>query len=1662
MGEQLTRTSSHKSIILTTLGSISRHARPNALGLILELLMRQLGSPSSPLRSLAYTNLLSICRHHSKSPMALISPYLEQVSIMLVASLSEAPDTLTEAASFLGQTRQNFIETTLHYTIPAMILARNRMCLEQMASTLPTGLGVTLLEYTAQILTKIFLCPSRTDQCLAFLVNLVSQLVHDTATTHIDAPSLITSCIVPLLVALVIELGDEEAEVSNSAAMGLRKVRDVYQVTHRSSSLDLGTFLKPHMLGVMTHLNETLHDVRGRKSAAYKRKLIRSLKTLIEMVGDSIASYSPQVSSIMASLQITLQTWLAFIRTLRYSDIGPFVGRTTATLVANWASFDPNDRGVAKDIVSEIADNAKHLSAYLDDIVGLDHIPELRSAGDKLTASRKGLGFAEQLAKLLERVRSKNIAVATTSIRELRDVLLDHPRDRSALAEGDAFHPLVASTMQTLLSTSSRDAEFMSFCDMAYECLGIVGALDPDRCVSNSDSGTMTIMSNFNDPEESVDFAIHLVRDLLVDAFRATNDTKLQGHLAFAIQELLQFCGFSPKLLQSGSSGGISLRTRTRWTNLPKDQHETLTPLLESRFTLTDGTMPTFSHPIYGSAPTYREWLQRWTLDLIGQVMQLPLDNRATRDSQTIFGVFRGVLKNQDAAVAHHILPHLVLNVLLSGGADAREQISQEINAVLQDQVSQSSAGSADKRTWSAQVVFDLMDHLSKWQRLQRIGEGRSEKHSTYRAVDAVLSTIEVELMANAALQSKAYARALRGFEQRITQLRRTRRANTDLQTYFEKLHLVYANLNEPDGMEGVSTFVIAPSLEHQIREHESTGRWTSAQSCWEVRLQQSPNDVTLHQGLLHCLRNLGHYDTLRTHIRGILSLHPEWSRSLATFEAEAACITGEWQTIRRLDLDAPPIARLLLALHDNRDLVSPLLEARRKVGISITSNSYPRMYDQVMDLHLLREVEIIKQADTNLSMSNTDANRRIKARDAMSILTRELGQRFETLAPSFQVREQVLSIRRAAFGLTKAPELRAELGTSWIQSSKIARKSGYEQTAYSAILQAQQAEAPYAFTEKAKLLRAQSGAWKALFELENMAQPILEAATGDDSAGEDYDRDRNLAKVLLLEARWAQESDRFEANLIVDRYKEAIKLAPKASHNLHTCHNYILALQHGVKYIFQTMPRMLTLWLDLGEHKDLKKHPEIATSLVKITAMIDRSRRELASYQYFTAYPQIVSRIGHPVKEVSVVLVKIMSMVLEHYPQQALWPTIGVMQSIRPERKTKCQAVLTRAQHRDHGVALMIQEALRLGSALLRLTEEGTDKRKELSLSLAAQFPYVRSAVPSRMMVPLQEALTCTLPSTSETVKSHNPFPDSPVEIRDIDDKIEVMPSLQRPKKLVLIGTDGKRYPFLCKPHDDLRKDARLMDLNGMINKLLKSASDSRRRRLYIRTYAVMPLNEECGLLQWVSNTKALKSILEQGYLRQGKRIYPSAWLASRLSYSRTLAVMSMIGYVLGLGDRHGENILFDSLTGDTVHVDLNCLFDKGKTFEIPEKVPFRLTQNMVDALGVTGVEGVFRKAAEIALAILRDNTDALMSVLEAFAHDPLVEWSSRSGRSKSDKDVGIIAEKNLKPIRAKLQGIMDGAVKTSVPNQVEALIKEATSPSNLGVMYLGWAAWL
>lgn len=168
--------------------------------------------------------------------------------------------------------------------------------------------------------------------------------------------------------------------------------------------------------------------------------------------------------------------------------------------------------------------------------------------------------------------------------------------------------------------------------------------------------------------------------------------------------------------------------------------------------------------------------------------------------------------------------------------------------------------------------------------------------------------------------------------------------------------------------------------------------------------------------------------------------------------------------------------------------------------------------------------------------------------------------------------------------------------------------------------------------------------------------------------------------------------------------------------------------------------------------------------------------------------------------------------------------------------------------RYRDTEVPGLIDDSLTMTNQLLDLCDYPIkDDRK--TLGMQKQFPDLFKLAPSRVIIPLQESLTANFPPTSSSEATHQPFPlDAPTfeclstlffqffftqPLAVLHDEIEIMRSLAKPRKITIRGSDGKTYVFLGKPKDDLRKDARLMDFNGMINKLLKANSDSRRRKL-------------------------------------------------------------------------------------------------------------------------------------------------------------------------------------------------------------------------------------
>ena len=90
----------------------------------------------------------------------------------------------------------------------------------------------------------------------------------------------------------------------------------------------------------------------------------------------------------------------------------------------------------------------------------------------------------------------------------------------------------------------------------------------------------------------------------------------------------------------------------------------------------------------------------------------------------------------------------------------------------------------------------------------------------------------------------------------------------------------------------------------------------------------------------------------------------------------------------------------------------------------------------------------------------------------------------------------------------------------------------------------------------------------------------------------------------------------------------------------------------------------------------------------------------------------------------------------------------------------------------------------------------------------------------------------------------------------------------------------------------------------------------------------------------------------------------------------------MSMVGYILGLGDRHPSNLMLDQISGRVLHIDFGDCFEVAMHREkFPEKVPFRLTRMLIKAMEVSGIEGSYRDAFERTMTVLRDNRDSLVA---------------------------------------------------------------------------------
>lgn len=253
---------------------------------------------------------------------------------------------------------------------------------------------------------------------------------------------------------------------------------------------------------------------------------------------------------------------------------------------------------------------------------------------------------------------------------------------------------------------------------------------------------------------------------------------------------------------------------------------------------------------------------------------------------------------------------------------------------------------------------------------------------------------------------------------------------------------------------------------------------------------------------------------------------------------------------------------------------------------------------------------------------------------------------------------------------------------------------------------------------------------------------------------------------------------------------------------NAHIVRNYAKAVGLGSKYVYQAIPRMLTLWLDLGENPKTAAHPVFSKIHGAICQAVEsvpayKARSRYTDTYFSTAEPRdsgsrrsLKSCRGWdiPIKKciLSCQRSSARSSVNTHTkrcgssrPSSSLpsptgrrvdersWTPSGyvsflhctVVARLRYSPRTRQND----PTYADTELPMLITQSHAMTEELLKLCNHPIDDDRK-TLNMKREFPKLASLGKSRLLIPLQESLTANLPPASSTTENstHVPFPSA------------------------------------------------------------------------------------------------------------------------------------------------------------------------------------------------------------------------------------------------------------------------------------------------------------
>jgi serine/threonine-protein kinase ATR len=372
------------------------------------------------------------------------------------------------------------------------------------------------------------------------------------------------------------------------------------------------------------------------------------------------------------------QAWSAMTVALGSDDVEPLIDQTFSMVVRNWTSFSGETQDLAQLTIAHIFNHhSELLSDLADSIPSLGPIQELSQYEKEILRLKDGMDLKHQLHSFVRRCQNDNVAVVFQALTELVPLLRMNQDFLHQPSINELPDPVVPQLTRAVLDCCVKfSPDQPDIAVLCARCLGLIGCLDPNRIDATRVKKDILVLSNFSKADDTIEFILFFLQEILVNVFLSAPNTRVQGFLAFAMQELLKLCDLDSSVFYPSTDAHLNINYR-RWLDLPELVRNTLTPFLTSRYTLKKGNFNTkCSYPLFHAEMSHYEWLQRLVLDM--------LQKANGENVELIFDICSRVIRYQDISIMIFLFPFTALNLVVSGTEQQRTELKQELMLILQ------------------------------------------------------------------------------------------------------------------------------------------------------------------------------------------------------------------------------------------------------------------------------------------------------------------------------------------------------------------------------------------------------------------------------------------------------------------------------------------------------------------------------------------------------------------------------------------------------------------------------------------------------------------------------------------------------------------------------------------------------------------------------------------------------------------------------------------------------------------------------------------------------------------------------------------------------------------------------------------------------------------